>query len=503
MSDNNSNINHKKNLNILYLSRTINNYVGKKFWEGITETAKEKNINLICFRGGQPEKDKNSIIYNYINTNYINGIISWASSEIDENSRFYEKFKNFPVVTLTLQINDIPCIAIDTYNAMRTAMEHLINVHGYKKIAYIRSSDQHFYAKERYNAYIEALKKYNLPVNEDLITPPSGNPSYTGGLIYLLEKKKFKIKTDFEAIIAASNVITTELMPDFYTRKIQIPHDLGLIAYNDSNEAKFSNPSLTYIMMPFAEQAKKSIEILIDLINGKKAPEKTLINTELALGYSCGCHSLIVDSARINIKYDNNKKESLPIHNNFNFENLKKIISEENSGFKINIKSKTNKTFLFDIIEKIFSLFLDESKKINETSNLFITKINEILYDFIKLKMDLNIFHDIISFIRSKLSENIYDKIALQNIENLCQQARVIVSETIERNKEKEQFEISKLENTLRGIGVKLNNSFNFNDIFKIFKDSFKTINIPGCYIFLYDKAETENKNNFMPNRAN
>ncbi|MBN2546720.1 MAG: substrate-binding domain-containing protein [Spirochaetes bacterium] len=502
LSENNLNIINNKRLNILYLSRTINNYVGKKFWNGFIDSAKEKNINLICFRGGQIGKDKNSIIYNYVNTKYIDGIISWASSEIDDNLRFYEKFKNFPIVTLTLQIKDIPCVAIDTYNAMMIAMEHLIKVHGYKKIAYIRSSDHHFYARERYNAYIDALKKYNLTVNKELITDPYDNPNSSEGLTYLLDQKKFKIKTDIEAIIAASNVITNGLIPDFNRRKIHIPNDLGLIAYNDSNEAKFSNPSLTHITMPFEEQAKKSIEILTDFINGNKVPEKTLINSKLALGYSCGCHSSIVDGAGKSIKYFINKKVSR-FANNLNIENFKKNIAECIASLKNYINDKTHEEFLNNTVEKIFSLFLDQTITFNTDPNLFIIRINEILFEFIKLKINLDIFHDIISFVRTKLLENINDKNIMLIIENLSHQARVITSETIERNKENEQYELVKYENKLREIGVKLNNSFNFDDIIKILTNSFKAINIPGCNIFLYEKTKTDLENNMAPDRAN
>lgn len=49
-------------------------------------------------------------------------------------------------------------------------MEHLIK-EGYKRIAHLAGPENLFLSKERKRGYIDALKKYGYPIEEELIIP--------------------------------------------------------------------------------------------------------------------------------------------------------------------------------------------------------------------------------------------------------------------------------------------------------------------------------------------
>ena len=56
-------------------------------------------------------------------------------------------------------------------------MKHLIEHHGYKKLAFVQALPTHPYAKERFESYKKILKKYKIPLNDKLISLP-GDFSY-------------------------------------------------------------------------------------------------------------------------------------------------------------------------------------------------------------------------------------------------------------------------------------------------------------------------------------
>ncbi len=55
---------------------------------------------------------------------------------------------------------------------MRALLTHLIQEHGFKRLAFIRGPEEHYYAQERYRAYLDTLQSYNLPLIPELVTRP-------------------------------------------------------------------------------------------------------------------------------------------------------------------------------------------------------------------------------------------------------------------------------------------------------------------------------------------
>ena len=131
-------------------------------WPGLLDAALYHNVNLLCFPGGrlgvQPafESQRNAV-YSLVSKERIDGLVTWASTlgvglDQAEISRFHRRFQPLPMVSLALSIEGIPTIAVNSYDGMRSAITHLIEVHGLRKIAFIRGPESHPYAQERYRA---------------------------------------------------------------------------------------------------------------------------------------------------------------------------------------------------------------------------------------------------------------------------------------------------------------------------------------------------------------
>ena len=52
---------------------------------------------------------------------------------------------------------DIPYLIADNYNGMRQCIEHLVNVHGYRKIAFVAGPANNKDSNERLKAYRDVM----------------------------------------------------------------------------------------------------------------------------------------------------------------------------------------------------------------------------------------------------------------------------------------------------------------------------------------------------------
>lgn len=55
----------------------------------------------------------------------------------EHKAQFLKKFAGTPVITITAHIDGYPCIMLDNRTGMKEAIEHLIKVHGCKKICMV------------------------------------------------------------------------------------------------------------------------------------------------------------------------------------------------------------------------------------------------------------------------------------------------------------------------------------------------------------------------------
>ena len=117
----------------------------------------------------------------YINNNTINKILSLLLDlkldaliintcvldfvDVSLLKKFLEKNQNLPVISIGLEIDGASVIRSNNYLSGCKAIEHLIDQQQCKNIVYIRGPKDNIEAEERYQSYIDTLKKYNLPVN--------------------------------------------------------------------------------------------------------------------------------------------------------------------------------------------------------------------------------------------------------------------------------------------------------------------------------------------------
>ena len=108
----------------------------------------------------------------------LDGLIIWSAA-IDfhlspaEMEEFYRRYQPLPIVSVEREMAGLPSLVVDNKQAMSEVVSHLIEVHGYRRIAFIRGPEGHAGAQERYQGYVEALAQHGLPFDPTLVPPPT------------------------------------------------------------------------------------------------------------------------------------------------------------------------------------------------------------------------------------------------------------------------------------------------------------------------------------------
>src|SRR5574340_68797 len=145
------------------LTANIHTGAARALWPGVVDAAQAHAVNLVCFPGGglRAQADfesQRNVLYDLVDAGNVDGLVSWASTvgvalEREEIIRFHRHYQPLPIVSLAQPLDGIPSLSVNSYDGMRAAIIHLITVHGFRRLAFIRGPESHYYAQERYRAY--------------------------------------------------------------------------------------------------------------------------------------------------------------------------------------------------------------------------------------------------------------------------------------------------------------------------------------------------------------
>ena len=176
-----------------------------------------------------------------------------------------EEFRtsHYPTVLFDNYIKGNPNIAsvgCDNAEGFEYAVKHLVKL-GHKKIGLISGPLDSYILKARYHAYIAALEKFGLEVNEN----------YIGLGYYVSESTRTYIPKLVEqgvtAILFSHDVRAISAITECNDREIRIPEDLSIIGFDDLPIAAYCEPPLTTIQQDRTALGKCGYYAMTSLLN--------------------------------------------------------------------------------------------------------------------------------------------------------------------------------------------------------------------------------------------
>lgn len=238
--------------------------------DGIESIAHEKGYNVIIAQNKEEFEREDSALQ-YLASRSVDGImlsVSTQTENFDHIKKLYER--NMPMVCFdcVVDFDGIHKVIVDNTKAAFDGTEHLINM-GFKNIACVASSSFLSITKERVNGYLEALKKYNLPIKESNIQYIA-NGGMNAEEIYKGMDALMKQKEKPDAILACSDRLTTNVMRYCQQHQIDIPKQVGLIGFSNLDLTDLLTPSLSVLRQPAYEMGRTAADLLIKMIESKR-----------------------------------------------------------------------------------------------------------------------------------------------------------------------------------------------------------------------------------------
>jgi LacI family transcriptional regulator len=251
---------------------------------GIESVAYNRGYNVIVSQSLE-SYDREVIDLQYLASRSVDGILLSLSTETTDLSHITALQKRgMPIVLFDRINNEINThqVITDNYKGAYEATEHLIH-NGFKRIAAVASSEFLSITTERLAGYHDALEAHNIPADKNFI-----QHCFYGGMIFSeIEEAVNKLLTQKQrpdAIFSTSDKLTTGCLKTLKRRGLQIPKDVALVGFSNSDIAELVDPSLTVIRQPAEEMGRAAAELLIQLIESKrpvKEFEKRVLIPEL------------------------------------------------------------------------------------------------------------------------------------------------------------------------------------------------------------------------------
>lgn len=252
----------------------ITNYYFSTVISGIQETAYNNGYNLILFVTNDSAEREQNMVEN-LSISSLDGLLVSISS----NSNMVDHFQSLIDGDISMVFFDRVPKDIDATKVMQDdfqgafdATEHLIR-NGYTRIAHIAGNEQLNFTQSRLKGYLEALKKYNLPVRQEWIVY-SGFSQQCGeeDMQHLLQ-----LPDRPDAVFSVNDRKAVGAIITLKANGYQVGKQFGVIGFTNDPISTIIEPSLSTIEEPAFDIGKQSCELLIRHIANKKILPKSII----------------------------------------------------------------------------------------------------------------------------------------------------------------------------------------------------------------------------------
>jgi DNA-binding LacI/PurR family transcriptional regulator len=261
----------------------LSHYYFSTVISGIEELAYKEGYKVIICQSAE-SYEREVIVSQTLLSSKVDGLIVSISRETNNSDHFkVYKQKNVPIVFFDRVCADldVSSVVIDDYQGAFNAVEHLIK-EGRRRIAHFAGPPMLKISLERIKGYKDALKKYGIPFDENLLIDCGSGLEQENGSIAAQAMLDAGIKPD--AIFAVCDPIAIGVMTTLKKNNIKIPEEIGVVGFCDEPIATVIEPPLSSLVQPAFKIGEISVELLLNQI---KSPiplvEKKVLSAELKI----------------------------------------------------------------------------------------------------------------------------------------------------------------------------------------------------------------------------
>ncbi|GAB7192605.1 hypothetical protein NUM3379_33140 [Kineococcus sp. NUM-3379] len=295
----------------------------QEHWLGVVEEAERLGVDCLTVVGGElgvpgrPGSEANTA-YDLLGPGAFDAFVLWTTKlelsagrpAVEELAR---RFAGRPLVSVEAVLDGAVTVSVDEEGATRDLVRHLVDVHGKRRIAYVRGPLAHSGGVLRFAGYRRALREAGLPEDPRLVVGPlpSFHPLETsalGGLRELLAG----LDGPPDAIVAANDSLALGAASALLRAGLRVPEDVAVAGFDDfANLDHFdlgtvdgsgggeslhigaAGIPLTTVRSPFRDIGARAVRAAVGLVTGRPVPEREVLGCEVVVRRSCGCPAVL------------------------------------------------------------------------------------------------------------------------------------------------------------------------------------------------------------------
>ena len=273
-----SNLRTSKNTTIGIVLPEVNHHFFASVLDGIEQTANEAGYNIIiCQTGENVEKEILSI--QTLMASRVAGILAGISKQTHTFQHLQEVINaDIPLVLYDRPCPSLPCdqVVSDDYLGAFKAVEYLIQT-GCKRIMFFSSPMQLEVAHRRYQGWRDALQRYGMPIDEEMIVTCDSRAQA------IIETPMILKQADKpDAIFCVNDDCASGVLYAAQILGLNIPQDLSICGFSNAPLCRNTFPMLTTVEQHGVEIGKHAIIRLLKRLNGDERIAQTeMIATDL------------------------------------------------------------------------------------------------------------------------------------------------------------------------------------------------------------------------------
>jgi DNA-binding LacI/PurR family transcriptional regulator len=461
---------------------------GTHFLAGVSDAARDSNVNLVYFIGGRLSSMPGDAsgtsfgLYDLVKPGQFDGLLLTADVAYGVDEADLRKFRalhrDTPIMTQSVPLEGATMFIPNNAEGMSALVRHLIEEHGYKRIAFIRGLKGQIDSEQRFQAYKDELKAHNLRLDDDLVvigdfTQESGREAVR----ILLDERRLR----FQAVVAANDRMAFGALEALQQRGLRVPDDVAVTGFDDLREAQSMGVPLTTVRQSYYTAGKQALQALIKRIQGDTFQKQVVTPTQLLVRWSCGCLPENVRQAAVAMRDVartgklENKREAA----------MRALLNS--AGITEQDPSLLQYKETFGRAWDAFLLALSG----RTTSDEFLKTINAMVELMQKQNLPPVVWHNVISMMRRYALGGITSHTVMLAAENLFQQARLLTGELSQRWQAYQRLALEQQESILQGFSFSMAPAMSIDEIGAAISEHFPQMGIQRWYVMFYSDVSS------------
>lgn len=296
---------HKAKQSVCVMIGDVSYDFSAELMKGFFDTADKEGIHLLLMMGmprhaGQFEfSGMQNVAYHY-NSIYDYAGLSGADAYVfscgalsgfestNTYQEFLKRFEGTLHVILQEKVDTLranaSCITVDSYTSFSQCVEHLITVHGYRKIGFFGGLKAHPDTRERLHAYRDVMEKYGFPITDEMIVFGDYSEYSDARTAWLLDHNP-----GLEAIVFCNDEMAKGGYRECARRGLKVGEDIAITGFDNFSTSRALVPPLTTITQNTYRMGAMAMEQAAALLRGEPV-SCTQLQTKFHIRRSCGCH---------------------------------------------------------------------------------------------------------------------------------------------------------------------------------------------------------------------